>query len=88
MKSKKLMSLLLAGFMVVGLLAGCGSSEKTEKVENAESTESAADNTIEAKTESTSEGDIQITVFHRFSDGASKQFFMRQQHPLRKPIPG
>lgn len=88
MKSKKLMSLLLAGFMVVGLLAGCGSSEKTEKVENAESTESAADNTTEAKTESTSEGDIQITVFHRFSDGASKQFFDEAAASFEEAHPG
>lgn len=88
MKSKKLMSLLLAGFMVVGLLAGCGSSEKTEKVENAESTESAADNTTEAKTESTSEGDIQITVFHRFSDGESKQFFDEAAASFEEAHPG
>lgn len=84
MKSKKLISVLLSGLMAVGLLAGCSSSGKTENVENTESTE----NTAETNVESTSGGDIEITVFHRFSDGASKQFFDEAAASFEESHPG
>lgn len=86
MKSKKLISVMLAGIMAAGLLAGCSSTEKPE------STEGAANNTADAQVESSSGQDVEITVFHRFSDGASKQFFdevaasFEEEHPGVKVV--
>ena len=86
MKSKKLISVMLAGIMAMGLLAGCSSTEKPE------STQGAAEKTADAQVESSSGQDVEITVFHRFSDGASKQFFdevaasFEEEHPGVKVV--
>lgn len=65
MKMRKLLSVLLAAAMVLGLLAGCGAGE------NADAPAAEAP----AAAPAVSEENIELTVFHRFSDGASKAFF-------------
>lgn len=68
MKLKKILSMLLAAIMVLGLLAGCGGSK--EAAEEPAATEEPA-----AGAETPVEEEIELTVFHRFSDGTSKAFF-------------
>ena len=84
MKMKKLVSTLLAAAMIVGLVSGCGSSGKSDSKEDPASSETTED----AKDSEAASGEtVEITMFHRFSDGASKEFFdevaeaFHEEHP-------
>ena len=55
MKVKKIISMLLAGVMALGLLAGCGSQEETQANEEQQETQIEEDTTNDAEDESQSE---------------------------------
>lgn len=73
MKFRKLISSILAAIMIAGLISGCGNS-------------GSSNNSDSADTDSGDE-QIELTMFHRFSDGASKAFFdevaasFHEEHP-------
>ncbi|MCD8324352.1 MAG: extracellular solute-binding protein [Clostridiales bacterium] len=73
MKKKRIVSCMLVAVMAVGLMSGCGSSTASDSDEEG----SVASTESTAAGDSTASGDeqIELTVFHRFSDGASKEFF-------------
>lgn len=84
MVTKKILSIVLVGLMTAGLLTGCGGSKTSEGGESAPGSSSS-----NASTQETSSGkDVEITVFHRFSDGASKQFFDEVAASFEETHPG
>ncbi len=93
MMAKKIISVLLVGLLTAGLLAGCsgsgtsGNGEDTKSAESDENTEDSAAEGEGALAEAPG-GDVEITVFHRFSDGASKQFFDEVAASFEESHPG
>lgn len=84
MAGKKVISIMLACLMTAGLLTGCGGAKAPEEGENTAG--GSASNA--SSEEEQSGGDVEITVFHRYSDGASKQFFDEVAASFEETHPG
>lgn len=77
MKLKKMVSSLLAMTVVAGMLGGCGggTAPETKKETTEKTADTAADKASEGAKGEASGDAVTITMFTRFSDGASKAFF-------------